>query len=371
MNAKLDKNELNRYDRQLRLPELGIQGQGLLKQSSVLVIGAGGLGCPVLTYLAASGVGKIGVIDSDRVILSNLQRQVLFSEDDIDKNKAQAAVASLEKLNSAVIYESICQRFSADNASEIVAGYDLIIDCSDNFETRYLVNDVCVINSKPFIFGAIFKFEGQVAVFNYADVSGKRGPTYRCLFPEIPDPKLAPSCDEIGVLGVLPGIVGTLMATEAIKCLAKIGEPLSGYLLSINALTAEFKKTKINRTAEAEEKKSIRKESFMCSKDAAITAKELVEKITQGEVIQIIDVREKSEYEIAHIGGELMPLKELDGHVAKIARDRLVVVHCHHGVRSQRAIDYLSERHGFTNLVNLSGGIDAWSIAVDPKVARY
>jgi len=244
---KLSKEELIRYSRHLSLKEFGVEAQLKLKQSSVLVVGAGGLGCPALLYLTAAGIGNVGVVDFDTIELHNLQRQVLFTEDDIGKLKAEAAVEHLRKRNSLVAFQVHNEKLTLESAKRIFPDYDLILDCTDNFTARYDINDVCVMLDKPFVYGSIFKFEGQVALFNAKDENGNAGPTYRCLFPQPPEKGTVPSCEEAGVVGFLPGIIGTLQAAEAIKCITRIGETLIGKLLSVNSLDMTFDLFEIER----------------------------------------------------------------------------------------------------------------------------
>jgi sulfur-carrier protein adenylyltransferase/sulfurtransferase len=244
---KLSNQELLRYSRHLSLKDFGMEAQLKLKQARVLVIGAGGLGCPALLYLSAAGVGKIGVVDFDKVETSNLQRQILFTEDDIGKPKAEVAVDHLRKRNSFVEFQSFNQKLSAASAAELITDYDLILDCTDNFDARYVINDACVLFDKPFVYGSIFKFEGHVSLFNAKDKNGDNGPTYRCLFPTPPEEGTIPSCEEAGVIGFLPGLIGTLQAAEAIKWITGIGETLSGKLLSVNSLNMKFDLFEVER----------------------------------------------------------------------------------------------------------------------------
>ncbi|MDZ4785834.1 MAG: molybdopterin-synthase adenylyltransferase MoeB [bacterium] len=371
----LTKEELQRYSRQVMLSELGEPGQLLLKQSSVLVVGAGGLGCPVLLYLAAAGIGRIGIVDGDTIDISNLHRQVLYTEEDIGKVKAEIAAQKLRIINPHIKIENFNENLSVLNANSLISRFDLVIDCSDNYETRYLVNDSSVINDKPFVFGAIYKFEGQVSVFNYTNINGIKGPTYRCLFPQPPPKDFIPSCSEIGVIGILPAVVGSLMATEAVKILSKIGELLSGELLTFNLLRSEFSKVKFVRNNEDAIIKEIKVNPNKCNmnniRNKSITVQELKNLLNDGEDIQIVDVRETEEYLICNIGGDLIPLSSLPENCSKISKTKRVVVHCHHGMRSQNAIQWLSQNMGLTNLENLTGGIEAWSVEIDPKISRY
>ncbi len=350
------KRELLRYDRQIKIPEFGLKGQKKLRESSVLIIGCGGLGSPVSMYLAAAGVGKIGLVENDVVDESNLQRQILYTEENVGKSKIDLSEKRLKSLNGNIIIEKFSTRFDGSNALEIVENYDLVIDGSDNFPTRYLVNDACVLKSKPFVSGAIYRFEGQVSVFNY-----QGGPTYRDLFANPPSEEMAPNCATAGVLGMMAGIVGSLQATEAIKVLTGLGETLSGKLLLIDALGMNFRKVKIFKNTDlAPVTELIDYEAFCRSND------DLIESISferfkelNPEKVQLIDVREANEYELDNLGGELIPLSEIKEHIPRIRRDGTVVIHCQSGIRSQKAIRLLKEKYGFDNLLNLEGGMNA------------
>lgn len=348
----LKADEIKRYARHTVLPEVGENGQVLLKKAKVLVIGAGGLGCPVLQYLNAAGVGTIGIIDDDRVEISNLQRQVLFNEEDGGKFKAACAAEKLSAQNSHTQFEVYCERLTSANALELFARYDLVIDGSDNFATRYLANDASVIAKKPLVFGSIFKFEGQVSVFNY-----NNGPTYRCLYPEPPEAGEVPNCSETGVLGVLPGICGTLMAAEAIKIICGLGEVLSGRMLCFDSLSMTFSSFSVFPVAANLSIDSLNDnyESF-CGTAAEISAAELRSKIATRHSFQLIDVREESEYQIRNIGGLLIPLATLADNLHRLDRQKEVVVHCASGARSKKAVQLLRE-HGFTRVFNLRNGL--------------
>lgn len=363
----LSKEETVQYHRHLILENLGLKGQEKLKKSAVLVVGAGGLGAPVLQYLAAAGVGRIGIIDGDVVDASNLQRQVVFTQEDIGSNKAIAAKYRLEALNPFIKIEVYNEFITVENALDVCKRYDLVVDGSDNFQTRYLVNDACVLVNKPFVFGSIFKFEGQVSVFNW-----KNGPTYRCLYPSAPGPEEVPNCSEIGVLGVLPGVIGSIMANEALKLMAELGEPLSGSLLLYDALKLRFQELKVQKT-------SIEVSSLLEDYDAfcgvakppkAINAIELFNWMKENKKFQLIDVRESYERQICSLDSLHLPMNSVLSHANKIAKDIPVVLYCHHGVRSQMVINSLLEQ-GFQNLVNLEGGIHQWAIDVDPEMAIY
>jgi len=364
----LSPEELKRYNRHLILKEFGREAQEKLKSSKVLVIGAGGLGCPVLQYLTAAGVGTIGIVDFDKIDESNLQRQVLYSTEDIGKPKAQVAAEKLSQQNPYIKFEVHKIKLSKDNALSIFSNYDLIIDGSDNFPTRYLVNDACVILNKPLVFGSIFKFEGQVTVFNY-----KHGPTYRCLFPEPPAPGEVPNCSDIGVIGVLPGMIGTIQANEAIKVIAGIGEVLSGRLFLLDALSMNTTIIKFSSVEANLRITSLSDYEEFCGlipKKKSLTVQELKNKIDQGDEIVLIDVREKFEYDICNLGGTLIPLNTIPNHIDKIPKDKSVVVYCHHGMRSASAIKFL-EQQGFNNLLNLEGGIHSWASEIDDQMETY
>jgi molybdopterin/thiamine biosynthesis adenylyltransferase/rhodanese-related sulfurtransferase len=376
----LSKEELIRYNRQIILPDFGIEGQEKLKAASVLVIGAGGLGAPNLLYLAAAGVGHIGIMDFDEVSLSNLHRQVLFNELEVGKNKAQTAKERLSLLNPNIAFQVYEEPITSQNAIEIIGHYDLVVDGSDNLPTRYLVNDACYFLEKPLVYGAIFRFEGQVSVFNYADENGLRGPNYRDLFPSPPPPDMVPSCSEGGVLGVLPGIIGVMQANEAIKIITGIGATLSGKLFLYDAQDVSTRT--LNIQANPDNPLSgvnptltelIDYEAF-CSGvvqtvQDEITVQELQERM-KADSIHLLDVREDYEYDIANIGGQLIPLNQVVDRIPEIPNDRLLVVMCKTGGRSQKAIDQL-KKEGFDNLTNLKGGILAWQKEIDSDMDTY
>jgi len=366
MEAGLTNKEKNRYSRHLSLEKVGLSGQEKLKLAKVLVIGSGGLGCPVLQYLTAAGIGTIGIIDFDNVDETNLQRQILFTTNDIGTNKAVAAGNRLKQLNPYIDFNIYPERLTTKNALNLFSDYDIIVDGTDNFSTRYLVNDACVITNKPLIYGAIYKFEGQVTVFNY-----QKGPTYRCLFPEPPKAGSVPNCSEIGVLGVLPGIIGTQQANEVLKLILGIGESLSGKLLTYDSLNNSFLTLTINRS-EKEVQKVLDEKSnfeqidydFFCgikideymNEVSAQELKELLEK----ESIQVIDVRESYETpKVEALHSINIPLQTLPYNLDKISKDKKVVSYCQHGIRSVSAIDFLKEQ-GFENLINFKGGIVNW-----------
>jgi molybdopterin/thiamine biosynthesis adenylyltransferase/rhodanese-related sulfurtransferase len=381
-DVRLSKEEIRRYSRHLIMPEVGMEGQRKLKRASVLLVGAGGLGSPLAMYLAAAGVGRIGIVDFDVVDFSNLQRQIAYSTADIGKPKLEAAKERITGINPNVHVETYEKQLTSENALEILKDYDVIIDGTDNFPTRYLVNDASVLLGKPNVYGSIFRFEGQASVF-YA----KEGPCYRCLYPEPPPPGLVPSCAEGGVLGVLPGIVGTIQATEAIKLIIGKGDPLIGRLLLFDALTMKFRELKLRKNSACPvcgDKPTIHElidyEAF-CGitpqprdgeslRQWEITPEELKTKLDNKEDVFILDVREPHEYEICNLDGYLIPLGELPNRMNELDSSRDIVVHCHIGSRSQRAVEFLREA-GFKKIKNLVGGIEAWSERIDPSVPRY
>jgi len=382
-NIHFSKEELSRYDRHIIIPDFGFEAQKKLKASKVLVIGSGGLGSPALLYLAAAGVGTIGIIDFDVVDDSNLQRQVLFGVDEIGKPKVEAAKKRLESLNPYIAIKVYNQQLTSQNALDIIKDYDVVADGTDNFPTRYLVNDACVLLGKPNVYASIFQFEGQVSVFNYINKDGETGPNYRDLYPTPPPPGLVPSCAEGGVLGVLPGIIGSLQALEVIKVITGVGETMSGRFFIFDALNFETRTFKIKRSPANPlngENPTITQlidyERF-CGVKAVekpikeVTAKELYDLQVRGEDIQIIDVREPHEYEIANIGGDLIPLATISANADKIDRNKKVIVHCKMGGRSAKAIHELEENFGFTNLYNLKGGILGWIDEVQPELTKY
>ena len=360
------------------MPEVTAEGQKRLKAARVLCIGAGGLGSPAALYLAAAGVGTLGLVDFDRVDITNLQRQILHGTKDIGRSKLESARDRLRDINPEIEIESHECRFSSENAEQIVADYDVVVDGSDNFATRYLSNDVCVFARKPNVYGSVFRFEGQTAVF--APHLG--GPCYRCLFPEPPPPESVPNCAQAGVLGVLPGIIGMLQAIETIKLVVGIGEPLIGRLLHFDALKAQFRELKLRRDVQCPVcgdsptiLEPIDYDQFCGGRDTetvpAISVHELKRKMNEGETFELIDVREPFEYEIARIDvATLIPLGEIVARTDELQRERPIVVHCHSGRRSAQAVRLLQQR-GFTNVYNLEGGIDAWSDQIDSNVPKY
>lgn len=375
MNNNLSSAEIARYARHIAIPEFGLQGQEKLKAGRVLVIGSGGLGSPVLLYLAAAGVGHIGIVDFDTVDDSNLQRQVLFTTDDIGKSKAETAKERLIALNphlDIVVYKT---RFTRENALELIANYDVVADGTDNFPTRYLVNDACVLAGKVNVYASIFQFEGQVSVFNYPQADGTRGPNYRDMFPEPPPPGLVPNCAEGGVLGVLPGIIGSMQASEVIKVLTGVGEPLTGRLFLFDAASFTTRILKVQKSPDTKITELINYEQF-CGIESPtelrpvkeVSVQELYDLQVQGADFQLIDVREPHEFAAANIDGELIPLGTVSAAAHRIAKDKKVVVHCRSGVRSAKAIRELEDLFGFENLYNLKGGILAWSKEIDTGI---
>src|SRR5438132_3078322 len=375
---QLSNEEHVRYSRHLTMPEVGIDGQRRLKAAHVLCIGAGGLGSPAALYLAAAGVGTIGIVDFDDVDLSNLQRQILHGTKDVGRGKLASAQDRLHDINPEIETELHQCRFSSENASDIVSKYDVVVDGSDNFATRYLSNDVCVFEEKPNVYGSVFRFEGQTTVF----APHLSGPCYRCLFPEPPPPESVPNCAQAGVLGVLPGIIGLLQAIEAIKLILGIGEPLVGRLLHFDALKVKFRELNLRRDAQCPvcgETPTIFApidyDQFCGAPEdgtvPAISVQELKRTMNASEAFELIDVREPFEFEIARIdGAKLIPLGEIAGRADELQREQLIVVHCHSGRRSAQAVRLLQQR-GFTNVYNLEGGIDAWSDFIDPSVPKY
>ncbi|MCI4670149.1 MAG: molybdopterin-synthase adenylyltransferase MoeB [Bacteroidia bacterium] len=382
------KAEIERYSRHLILPEFGLEGQKRLKESSVLVVGAGGLGSPLLQYLAAAGVGRIGIIDNDVVDASNLQRQVLYGEDSLGLPKVEEAKKRVLSINPHIKVETYHSFLSTENALDIINNYDVVADGTDNFPTRYLVNDACVLLGKVNVYASIFRFEGQVSVFNYKDDEGKLGPNYRDLFPSPPPPGMVPSCAEGGVLGVLPGIVGSFQCLEVIKVLTGIGKPLAGRLFLIDTLSFTSRTLKIFRDPQnplngdnPTQKKLVNYEQF-CGIDKAKDqlrfenmktkdVHELKKMLDQGDDFQLIDVREPNEYEFVNINGELMPMSNIDNFIDKISKDKTVIVHCRSGKRSGDVIKRLEKEHGFDNLYNLEGGILAYAKEINPELPTY
>ncbi|MGB9674244.1 MAG: molybdopterin-synthase adenylyltransferase MoeB [Anaerolineales bacterium] len=383
MLPSLSHEEILRYSRHLLIPEVGLEGQRKLKAASILVIGSGGLGSPVALYLAAAGVGHIGLVDYDVVDESNLQRQVIHGTSAVGVLKVESARKRMLDLNPNIDVEIYNEPFTSANAMQIAGDYDVIVDGSDNFPTRYLSNDVCVFLGKPNVYGSIFRFEGQASVFD-----ARKGPCYRCLFPEPPPPGMVPSCAEGGVLGVLPGTIGTIQATEALKLVLGIGESLIGRLLLYNALDMSFDFVKLRKNPHCkicgenpEITTLIDYEAFCgvpghfeegsAGTEWDISASELAEKLKRGEAIQLIDVREPHELEISHLdGAKLIPLGQIAARLQELDSSQEIVLLCKSGTRSARALEILASA-GFRKVKNLKGGINAWAREVDPSLPIY
>jgi len=379
--ATLTNDEILRYSRHLIMPEVGMEGQQKLKAARVLCIGAGGLGSPLALYLAAAGVGTLGIVDFDVVDYTNLQRQIIHSTADVGRKKLDSAAEKLKAINPFLNIHKFETRLSSDNALDIFRDFDIIADGTDNFPTRYLVNDACVLTGKPNVYGSIFRFEGQASVF-----ATEEGPCYRCLYPEPPPPGLVPSCAEGGVLGILPGLVGVIQATEAIKLILGNGEPLIGRLLLVDALGMRFRELKLRKNPDCP----------ACGKHPSITklidynefcgirgeekpvevgvpeiqVEELKRRLDAGEDIFVLDVREPHEYQICNINGYLIPLGDLPKRVHELDSSREIIAHCRSGARSAKAVDFLRQA-GFKKVHNLAGGILAWADRVDLKMPKY
>jgi sulfur-carrier protein adenylyltransferase/sulfurtransferase len=381
---ELSQADLARYSRHLILPEVGMEGQQKLKAARVLCVGTGGLGSPLAFYLAAAGIGTLGLVDFDVVDASNLQRQIIHSTKDVGRKKLDSAGEKLLALNPALNLVKHEVMLSSANALEILRGYDIVADGTDNFPTRYLVNDACVLLGKPNVYGSVFRFEGQASVF-----ATREGPCYRCLYPEPPPPGMVPNCAEGGVLGILPGLVGIIQATEVIKLILGKGDSLAGRLLLVDALAMRFRELKLRKnpscpvcgehptvtelidyqqfcgiTPETAQEKSLK------NGIPQISVTELKQRLDAGEELFILDVREPYEYQIANIGGTLIPQNEVPQRLAEIDRNREIVVHCRSGARSQRIAEFLATQ-GYPNVKNLAGGVLAWADQIDPKVQKY
>lgn len=377
----LSKEEIQRYSRHLVLPEFGLEGQRKLKASRVLIVGAGGLGSPAGLYLAAAGIGTIGLADFDVVDLSNLQRQIIHTTSDVGRSKLQSAKESLLALNPHVNVKLHEGRLTSANAMDILRGYDIVVDGTDNFPTRYLVSDAAVLLGKPYVYGSIFRFDGQVSVFD-----ATAGPCYRCLYPAPPPPGMVPSCAEGGVLGVLPGIIGSMQALEAIKLITAIGQPLIGRLLLFDALQMTARTLTLQKDLRCllcgpapTITELIDYEEFCgggssspqhATSSSDITAEELKSRLDNGEKLFLLDVREPHEHDIANLGGYLIPLNQLPTRLGELDPSSEIIVHCKLGGRSAKAAEILLE-HGFTRVRNLAGGIDRWAEKVDPAMPRY
>ncbi|HEY0741264.1 MAG TPA: molybdopterin-synthase adenylyltransferase MoeB [Chryseosolibacter sp.] len=383
---KLSAEETRRYSRHLVLDEVGIAGQQKLKEARVLVVGAGGLGSPIALYLAAAGVGNIGIVDHDTIGISNLQRQIIYTTEEVGMKKAEVAARKLNQLNPLITVTAFTQKISSGNAFGLLREFDIVIDGTDNFPTRYLLNDACVLLDKTLIYGSILKFEGQVSVLNARRRDGTRSANYRDLFPEPPAPETVQNCEQAGVVGALPGIIGTLQASEAIKLIVSAGEPLIDKLLIFDALTLDQTVINIPDRQSRKEIKSLLDYEDFCGisrdKDKSlagnqsgimkeVTVQELKKLKDTGADFQLIDVREPHEFDICNLEGELIPMSEIPYNVDKIAKDKQVVIHCRSGKRSGDMLLWLEKNHGFTNLYNLKGGILAWAREIDPDMPQY
>ena len=380
---EFNAQELTRYSRHFALPEFGSAGQLKLKQGSVLIVGAGGLGAPAALYLAAAGVGRIGLVDFDAIDITNLQRQVIYTTDDVGEPKLDTAARRLRALNPEIDIRTHAVRLTRDNAFDVIRAYDVVIDGTDNFPTRYLVNDACVLLGKPYVYGSILRFDGQVSVFD-----AQRGPCYRCLFREPPPPGLVPNCAEGGVLGVLPGIIGSLQALEAVKLLSGVGQPLVGRLVLFDGLTMRFRELKLKKHADCpvcgdhptitglidyEEFCGYTPDGAMSEPNDEITPAELKARLDRGERPVLLDVREPFEWQIVNLGdygARMIPLKELPQREAELDPAQELILYCRSGSRSARAVEYLRSR-GFANVLNLKGGVRGWAETVDPSLPTY
>jgi len=383
--AVLNNDEILRYSRHLIMPEVGMEGQRKLKAARVLCIGAGGLGSPLSLYLAAAGVGTLGIVDFDVVDYTNLQRQIIHTTADVGRKKLDSAAETLKAINPFVDIQKFETRLSSANALDLFREFDIVADGTDNFPTRYLVNDACVLTGKPNVYGSIFRFEGQASVF-----AAEAGPCYRCLYPEPPPPGLVPSCAEGGVLGILPGLVGVIQATEVIKLILGKGDSLIGRLLLVDALAMKFRELKLRKNPDCpacgrhrtitklidyDEFCGIRGEEKSEEKPVAggiseIQVEELKRRLDAKDDLFVLDVREPHEYQICNIGGHLIPLGDLPKRVNELDTSREIVAHCRSGVRSAKAVDFLQQA-GFKKVHNLAGGILAWADRIDPKMPKY
>ncbi len=379
----LSNEEILRYSRHLIMPEVTMEGQRKLKAARVLCVGTGGLGSPLALYLTAAGVGTLGLVDFDVVDYTNLQRQVLHSTSDVGRLKLDSAIDKLRAINPFVEIKRFDTFLNSQNALEIIKDFDIVADGTDNFATRYLVNDACVLSGKPNVYASIFRFEGQASIFGAED-----GPCYRCLYPEPPPPGLVPSCAEGGVLGVLPGLLGVMQATEVIKLILGVGEPLVGRLVLVDALAMRFRELRVRKNPECpvcgthptvtelidyNQFCGIRGEESEASTSAKIPeipVEELKRRLDGGEDIFVLDVREPHEYQICNIHGHLIPLGDLPKRVHELDSSREIVVHCKSGARSAKAVDFLRQS-GFKRASNLTGGILAWAERIDPSLPKY
>jgi len=379
--APLNNDEILRYSRHLIMPEVGMEGQQKLKAARVLCIGSGGLGSPLALYLAAAGVGTLGLVDFDVVDFTNLQRQIIHTTADVGRPKLQSATEKVKAINPFVDVQPFETRLTSENALDIFAGFDIVADGTDNFPTRYLVNDACVLTGKPNVYASIFRFEGQASVF-----ATEEGPCYRCLYPEPPPPGLVPSCAEGGVLGILPGLLGIIQATEVIKLILGRGDSLAGRLLLVDALGMKFRELKLRKNPDCPvcgSRRTVTKlidynqfcgirgeETRVNPGVPEIHPEELKQKLERGEDVFVLDVREPHEYQICNIGGYLIPLGDLPKRVHELDSSREIVAHCKAGVRSARAVEFLRQA-GFTKVRNLAGGITAWADRVDRTMPKY
>jgi molybdopterin/thiamine biosynthesis adenylyltransferase/rhodanese-related sulfurtransferase len=379
--AVLGNDEILRYSRHLIMPEVGMEGQQKLKAARVLCIGAGGLGSPLALYLAAAGVGTLGIVDFDVVDYTNLQRQIIHSTGDVGRKKLDSAAEKLKAINPFVDIQKFETRLSSSNALDLFRNFDIVADGTDNFPTRYLVNDACVLTGKPNVYGSIFRFEGQASVF-----ATEAGPCYRCLYPEPPPPGLVPSCAEGGVLGILPGLVGVIQATEVIKLILGKGDSLIGRLLLVDALAMKFRELKLRKNPDCPACGTHRTITKLIDYDefcgirgeekpvgggiSEIQVEELKRRLDAKEDVFVLDVREPHEYQICNIGGHLIPLGDLPRRVNELDSSREIVAHCRSGVRSAKAVDFLQQA-GFKKVHNLAGGILAWADRIDPKMPKY
>jgi sulfur-carrier protein adenylyltransferase/sulfurtransferase len=379
----LSTEEIQRYARHILLPEVGMEGQQRLKRAKVLCVGAGGLGSPLTMYLAAAGVGTLGLVDFDVVDASNLQRQIIHSTPDIGHPKLESAEQKLRALNPHVTIRKFETKLTSANAFGILREFDIVADGTDNFPTRYLVNDACVLSGKPNVYGSIFRFEGQASVF-----ATREGPCYRCLYPEPPPPGLVPSCAEGGVLGVLPGLVGMIQATEVIKFILGAGDPLVGRLLLVDSLTMRFREMRLKKDPacpvcgpHATIKELIDYNAFCGITESTgesapmaampeMTVEELKQTMDAKKDVFVLDVREPHEYQICNLGATLIPLGQLPARVGELDPDKHIVVHCRSGKRSADAVEFL-RKSGFERVQNLRGGILAWADKIDPKMPKY
>ena len=381
VEAVLSNDEILRYSRHLIMPEVGMEGQQKLKAAKVLCIGAGGLGSPLALYLGAAGVGTLGIVDFDVVDYTNLQRQIIHTTDDVGRKKLDSAADKLKAMNPFLNLRMFEMKLTSANALELFREFDIIADGTDNFPTRYLVNDACVLTGKPNVYGSIFRFEGQASVFATED-----GPCYRCLYPEPPPPGLVPSCAEGGVLGILPGLVGVIQATETIKLILGAGDSLAGRLLLVDALGMKFRELKLRKNPDCpacgkhrtitklidyEEFCGIRGQEEPAGNDVpAITVEELKKKLDAKADVFVLDVREPHEYQICNLKGYLIPVGDLPKRVNELDSSREIIAHCRSGVRSAKAVNFL-RRSGFKKVYNLTGGILAWADKIDPTMPRY